>query len=433
MREGICVVTTRWIDASLEAGWCQDEAPFVLQDDSSAAREGGGQTEDGAAGALLPPAAGGADPTAAAQGALPTAALLDDATMLSAELAPAGSGGWASAAAVEPSAAAPTAAAAAAPARGPSRLQRGTRAADVAAVQAADEAAAAEEEREGGAVVPGGAGLQAAAARAPTQEELDEQLEWDDGTPTFLDAVRLKLLGCTQPEIREALGLVRWYSGILCAAVLGVLPVCCAAYTCGALDSFLCCTQLEMGKALGLVRPSLLCVVLCSRVACLALYVHSGLLPCCCLVCTLAALKTPDMCARFGFRLAALSLMRLLLLHAHARSQLVTECPPAPPLLASRPASRPQVRQAAAKRFADWRDDLNHLVVGACLCWWLGAAWPGVGLSSGCCGCCSSLVNLHVPMDLLLSASLVSPVLARSGFQGLRFRRPRLPLPPAFR
>ncbi len=203
--EGITVVTTRWVDASLEAGWCQDEAPFFLVADGGAPREGAG---DSAAAALLPLAAG-VEP-AAARRAPPTAALLDEATTLS-ELAPGGSGGVL-AAAVEPTAAAPAA-------RGPSRLQRGASAADVAAMRGAADAAAADEEQEGGAAaqaaaaLQGGAALQAAAAAAaagmPTQEELDEQLEWDDDTPTFLDAVRLKLLGCSQAELREALGLVR--------------------------------------------------------------------------------------------------------------------------------------------------------------------------------------------------------------------------------
>lgn len=195
-------MTTRWVDASLEAGWCQDEAAFALLDEP---REGAGQS-DGAA-ALLP--LGPAAEAAAARRAPPTALLPDETTILS-ELAPAGGGGFPPAA-VEPSVAAPAA-------RGPSRLQRGAGAADIAA------AAAADEEQEGGGTLHGALALQAAAGaaatRMPTQEELDEQLEWNDDTPTFLDAVRLKLLGCSQPEMREALGLVR-----PCAACCAALPV----------------------------------------------------------------------------------------------------------------------------------------------------------------------------------------------------------------
>ena len=204
-REAIPVVTTRWVDASLEAGWCQDEAAFALLDEP---REGAGQSGEGGAAAALP--LGAAAEAAAARRAPPTALLPDETTILS-ELAPAGGGGFPPAA-VEPSAAAPAA-------RGPSRLQRGAGAADIAAA-----AAAADEEQEGGGTLHGAlvphAAAGAAATRMPTQEELDEQLEWNDDTPTFLDAVRLKLLGCSQPEMREALGLVR-----PCAACCAALPV----------------------------------------------------------------------------------------------------------------------------------------------------------------------------------------------------------------
>lgn len=207
------MVTTRWVDASLEAGWCQDEAAFALLDEP---REGAGQS-DGAA-ALLP--LGAAAEAAAARWAPPTALLRDETTILS-DLVPAGGCAFPPAA-VEPSAAAPAA-------RGPSRLQRGAGAADMAAVQAAG-AAAADEEQEGGDTLQGALALQAAAGaaatRMPTREELDEQLEWNDDTPTFLDAVRLKLLGCSQPEMREALGLVR-----PCVPRCAVLPVWLAVGT----------------------------------------------------------------------------------------------------------------------------------------------------------------------------------------------------------
>jgi hypothetical protein len=79
------------------------------------------------------------------------------------------------------------------PARAPSRLQRGNS-------MPLQPAAAAE---------PLSAAVSAVPLRRPPQQQLDEQLDWDDGIPPFLDAVRLRLVGCSQAEAQEGLQLVR--------------------------------------------------------------------------------------------------------------------------------------------------------------------------------------------------------------------------------
>jgi hypothetical protein len=168
----ISTVTTRWVEACVEAGHCQDEAPYAT-------------------------AAAAATPAPACLGAQrqlqPAHSLMDEATSL---LAPAGSSDGS---AVPPSA--PAGDGTAAPLRrAPSRLQRGASAGDAPAW-------------------PGDAGAPAAAATLPPPPhaqqaavdaaELDAQLGWDDSTPPFLDAVRLLPLGCTPGELRECLQLVR--------------------------------------------------------------------------------------------------------------------------------------------------------------------------------------------------------------------------------
>ncbi|KAL4440616.1 hypothetical protein ABPG75_003617 [Micractinium tetrahymenae] len=183
-RENIPVVTTKWVEDSERAGWCLDEAAYGLADTGG---EGAGQT--GGAAPLPPPAA----PPAAA----PTAAaltLMDEATNLGEPLGMA---------CVPPSCAAPTAGEPAA--RPPSRLQRAGSAmppeqcADALALQA--QTAAAQQ--------AAAAARQVAQQAAAHQAALEAQLEWDDETSTFLDAVRLRLLGCSPAESQEALALVR--------------------------------------------------------------------------------------------------------------------------------------------------------------------------------------------------------------------------------
>lgn len=169
------MVTSQWIHDSEQAGWCQEEAAYALP---NAGGEGGAQVGGG----LLPP------PPAAPPVAPPPAAvsLMDEATRLAEPLAAANG---------PPSRAAP-AAGEAAP-RPPSRLQR-------AGSSLQPEAGAADLAAQ--ALVPRGAQQAAAAAH---QAVLEAQLEWDDDTPTFLDAVRLRLLGCSPAEGQEALDLVR--------------------------------------------------------------------------------------------------------------------------------------------------------------------------------------------------------------------------------
>ncbi|KAL4420056.1 hypothetical protein ABPG77_007495 [Micractinium sp. CCAP 211/92] len=175
LRENIPVVTSQWIHDSEQAGWCQEEAAYALPNTGG---EGGAQ----AGGGLLPP------PPAAPPVAPPPAAvsLMDEATRLAEPLAAANG---------PPSRAAP-AAGEAAP-RPPSRLQR-------AGSSLQPEPSATDLAVQ--ALVPLGAQQAAAAAH---QAALEAQLEWDDDTPTFLDAVRLRLLGCSPAEGQEALDLVR--------------------------------------------------------------------------------------------------------------------------------------------------------------------------------------------------------------------------------
>ena len=191
------MVTTRWVEACLEAGWCQEEAAHGL-DAGALADEGAGQSGGGPP--LLAASAGGS--LAAARRPAASLALLDEATTLSDSLVPAPSIG----AGVPPTAADGWGGPAAAPApmlRGPSRLQRGGSAADVvtAAAAAADPLQQQQQQQQQQAV--------AQPAAAASQAALDEQLAWDDATPTYLDAVRLRLLGCSAGETEEALGLVR--------------------------------------------------------------------------------------------------------------------------------------------------------------------------------------------------------------------------------
>jgi hypothetical protein len=104
--------------------------------------------------------------------------------------------------------------------RGPSRLQRGASLADAATSRQAA-AAAIQQQQQQQAPEPQHQqyqqlALPAAPAHAVARQQaaqleaqLEDQLDWDDDTPTFLDAVRLRLLGCTPLESRECLGLVR--------------------------------------------------------------------------------------------------------------------------------------------------------------------------------------------------------------------------------
>lgn len=177
VRENILVVVPQWIYDSEQAGWCQDEAAYGLADTGG---EGVGQSGGGA----LPP------PPAAPLLAAPAAGLtlMDEATRLAEPLAMAS---------VPPSRAAPTAGEP--PPRPPSRLQRA--------------GSGVPPEPGAGAIVPAAqAHAQPAAAQAAAaaqQAALQAQLEWDDETPTFLDAVRLRLLGCTPGEAQEGLDLAR--------------------------------------------------------------------------------------------------------------------------------------------------------------------------------------------------------------------------------
>lgn len=198
IREGITVVVTRWVEESVEAGWCQDEAAYTLGE-GPAGGEGAGQS--GGRGSTLARHPAGVLKAGWGQE--------EETSTLSEPLAPAASCGETFSGGVAPSACAPTddgLPAQPAP-RGPSRLQRTGSVAEGTG-QGAGWA---------GPPMRGSAEVLAAAAAAQQQQRqvaaaaavLEAQLDWDDATPTFLDSVQLRLLGCSAAESREALGLVR--------------------------------------------------------------------------------------------------------------------------------------------------------------------------------------------------------------------------------
>ncbi|PSC67627.1 DNA topoisomerase 2-binding 1-A isoform X1 [Micractinium conductrix] len=246
-REGITVVTTQWVEDSTQAGWCQEEAPYAVCDEVDG--EGAGQSGATAVAATSAFAdqSLGAVPAAARRFA--PAGQLEEATSLGAPLAPSASEGVA-----------PTVLGGEAglPPRAPARLQRvasnlgGAAAPEGLAAEAATSAsgdgyAPAEERRAGrgsgqpprnssrlrpqgqqqlpdvrgsgeptaaaDAAAPAAMAMHPAAiarrAEAEAVAALEAQLEGDDSAPTYLDAVRLRLLGCGVDEHREALGLVR--------------------------------------------------------------------------------------------------------------------------------------------------------------------------------------------------------------------------------
>ena len=241
------MVTTQWVEDSTQAGWCQEEAPYAVCDEVDG--EGAGQSGATAVAATSAFAdqSLGAVPAAARRFA--PAGQLEEATSLGAPLAPSASEGVA-----------PTVLGGEAglPPRAPARLQRVARnlggaaapeglAAEAATCASGDGYAPAEERRAGrgsgqpprnssrlrpqgqqqlpdvrgsgeptaaaDAAAPAAMAMHPAAiarrAEAEAVAALEAQLEGDDSAPTYLDAVRLRLLGCGVDEHREALGLVR--------------------------------------------------------------------------------------------------------------------------------------------------------------------------------------------------------------------------------
>jgi hypothetical protein len=221
-KEGILTVSTRWVEESLEAGWCQDEAVFEVSDDDCGGQTGGpGDAAAAAAAAAAAVRRSAPLPAAAA----PSALLVEETTRLS-DLAPDGSmgvpgipptestGGDAPPSGLPPPQPLPQ------QQRGPSRLQHAASLSDAATSRLAA-ATATQKQKQQQAPDPQhqqyqqlalpAAPAHAVARRQAAQLEaqLEQQLNWDDGTPTFLDAVRLRLLGCTPLESRKCLGLVR--------------------------------------------------------------------------------------------------------------------------------------------------------------------------------------------------------------------------------
>lgn len=100
------------------------------------------------------------------------------------------------------------------------------------------------------------------------------------------------------------------------------------------------------------------------------------------------------------------------------------------------------MRQGAAKRFADWRDDLNHLVVSPAVCLSLAAglsAWLRPRWLAGCISCDIEMLALHARIQTSLHVgrySTLSPPAAgwlRAGSGrggrglGVPVHAPRLP------
>ena len=213
-------MSTRWVEESLEAGWCQDEAAFEVSDDDC-----GGQTAcpgDAAAAATAAAAAAVRRSAPAPAAATPSAMMAEETTRLS-DLAPDGSMGVPGVPPTESTGgdAPPGGLPQQQQQRGPSRLQRGASLADAATSRQAAAAAIQQQQQQQQAPEPQHQqyqqlALPAAPAHAVARQQaaqleaqLEDQLDWDDDTPTFLDAVRLRLLGCTPLESRECLGLVR--------------------------------------------------------------------------------------------------------------------------------------------------------------------------------------------------------------------------------